>query len=85
MWLIGRLGVRTLAGEPIAIPAKTLGRGARYWLGGTIFGLGWPLTGACPGPLFALIGNGVSVVVVPLASAVLGTWLYGYLRPRLPH
>jgi len=85
VWAIRRFGVRSLAGEPIEIPAKTMGRGTRYWLGGTIFGLGWALTGACPGPLFALLGNGVSVIVVPLASAVLGTWLYGYLRPRLPH
>lgn len=85
VWLIKRFGVRTLDGEVIAIPPKTLGNGTRYWLGGTIFGLGWALTGACPGPLFALIGAGNSVVIVVLLSAVAGTWLYGYLRPRLPH
>ena len=83
--LIKRLGIRTFGGEPIVIPSKALGSGTRYWLGGTIFGLGWALTGACPGPLFALIGAGNGVVVVVLASAIAGTWLYGYLRPRLPH
>ena len=56
-----------------------------YAAGGTIFGLGWALTGACPGPLFALIGNGVSVMVVAVVSALAGTWIYGWLRPRLPH
>jgi uncharacterized protein len=83
--IIKRLDVHTFSGEPIIIPPKTFGRGTRYWAGGTIFGLGWALTGACPGPLFALIGGGVSVMIVTLASAVLGTWIYGHLRPRLPH
>jgi uncharacterized membrane protein YedE/YeeE len=54
-------------------------------VGGTIFGLGWALTGACPGPLFALVGNGVTVMIAAIASALAGTWLYGLLRPRLPH
>jgi uncharacterized membrane protein YedE/YeeE len=83
--LIKRLGVKTISGEPIAIPPKTLGRGIRYAAGGTIFGLGWALAGACPGPLFALVGNGVTVMIVAIMSALVGTWLYGFLRPRLPH
>ena len=83
--LIERLGVKTIAGEPIAIPPKTMGLGVRYAAGGTIFGLGWALAGACPGPMFALVGNGVSVMIVPIGSALAGTWLYGLLRPRLPH
>ena len=53
--------------------------------GAAVFGLGWGLTGACPGPIFALIGNGVLVMAVVLASALAGTWAYGYLKPRLPH
>ena len=57
----------------------------RYAVGGTIFGLGWALTGACPGPLFALLGSGVGVIVVAIASAILGTWTYGLLRGSLPH
>lgn len=83
--LIKRLGLTSLSGDAIVIPPKALGGGTRYWLGGAIFGLGWALVGACPGPLFALIGNGVGVALAVLASAVAGTWTYGALRPRLPH
>lgn len=83
--VIKRLGLRTLDGEPIAIPPKTLGHGIRYAVGGTIFGLGWALTGACPGPLFALVGNGVTVMLAAIVSALAGTWLYGVVRPRLPN
>jgi uncharacterized protein len=80
-----RLHLRTADGEPLALPPKTLGSGVRYLAGGTIFGLGWALTGACPGPLVALVGGGVPVMIVALASALAGTWVYGFLRPRLPH
>ncbi len=83
--LIQRYHVKTLDGTDIVIPPKALGRGIRYWLGGTIFGLGWAFTGACPGPLFALIGSGVTAMIVTVAAALAGTWLYGYYRPRLPH
>ena len=85
IFLIKKSGLTSASGEAIAIPRKTLGNGARYAIGGTIFGLGWALTGACPGPLFALIGNGVSVMVVAVLSALLGTLVYGLIRPRLPH
>ncbi|HUF65065.1 MAG TPA: DUF6691 family protein [Gemmatimonadaceae bacterium] len=83
--VIRRLQVRALSGEPISVPPKTLGKGTRYWLGGSIFGLGWALTGACPGPLFALVGAGFPVIAVAILSAVAGTWTYGRFRPRLPH
>lgn len=83
--LIRRFAVRSLDGTPITVPAKTMGTGTRYWLGGSLFGLGWALVGACPGPLLAVLGSGVSVFVVPILSALAGTWLYGVLRPRLPH
>lgn len=83
--LIRRLGVRTLDGTPITIPPKVMGSGTRYWVGGSLFGLGWALVGACPGPLLAVLGSGVSVFIVPILSAVAGTWLYGVLRRRLPH
>ena len=83
--ILRRSRVRTTAGEPIAIPARELGKGHRYWIGGTIFGLGWALTGACPGPLFALLGSGIPVFAAALLSALLGTWVYGWLRPSLPH
>ena len=58
---------------------------ARYLIGGTIFGLGWALVGACPGPIYALIGYGYSVIVVVLLSAIAGTWVYGLVRQWLPH
>ena len=83
-WL-KRHRVRSLAGEVIAIQPKALGRGVRYVYGGLLFGLGWALVGACPGPLFALVGAGVGVMAVACLAAVAGTWVYGYLRPRLPH
>ncbi len=83
--LIRRLKMRTLAGESIVVPPKALGSGVRYVVGGTLFGLGWALAGACPGPLFALVGNGVSVMIVAIVSAMAGTWVYGLLKPRLPH
>jgi len=83
--LIKALGVVTIHGDPIYVPPKTLGHGVRYAIGGTIFGLGWALTGACPGPLFALVGSGVTVMAAAILSALAGTWLYGVLRPRLPH
>ena len=79
-------GLRTLDGEAIAIqPKEMTSRGARYWLGGTLFGLGWGLLGACPGPIFALIGAGVTSMSVALLSALAGTWLYGAVQSRLPH
>ena len=83
--VIRRLGLRSLEGEDIVIPPKSLGRGTRYWLGGTLFGLGWGIVGACPGPLFALVGGGVTVMLVALLGAIAGTWVYGVMRPRLPH
>lgn len=57
----------------------------RYLLGGAIFGLGWALAGACPGPMFILIGQGFTALAVVVAFAVLGTWVYGLLRDKLPH
>ena len=83
--LIRALRVKTLTGEPIAIPPKEMGRGVRYTVGGLAFGLGWALTGACPGPLFALVGTGIPVMLIAIVAALAGTWAYGLLRPRLPH
>jgi len=83
--LISKAALKSASGEAISIPKKELGSGFRYAAGGTIFGLGWALTGACPGPLFALVGNRVSVMAVAVVSALLGTWVYGLLRPKLRH
>ena len=67
------------------VPPKVMGSGVRYVAGGIAFGLGWALIGACPGPVFALLGAGVSVMAVVLVAALAGTWVYGWLRPHLPH
>lgn len=81
--LIKRFNVKTIHKEPIVIPDKKFNWGHVY--GGLIFGLGWALTGACPGPLFAQIGSGILVTIVTLSSAIAGTWIYGLLREKLPH
>ncbi|HJR52818.1 MAG TPA: DUF6691 family protein [Gemmatimonadota bacterium] len=82
---IRRLGLTDPAGRPARIEPKEAGRGKARFGGGLVFGCGWALLGACPGPIYALIGTGVTVLVVALASAVAGAWAYGHLRPRLPH
>jgi uncharacterized membrane protein YedE/YeeE len=82
---IKALGLRTLAGEPAQVERKSFERGYSQAIGGVIFGVGWALLGACPGPVFALIGNGVTVMAVALGSAVAGAWAYGALRSKLPH
>ncbi|WP_020532303.1 YeeE/YedE family protein [Flexithrix dorotheae] len=84
MQFIKRRALIDYSGQPINLPTKPKGF-TNYILGGTIFGLGWALTGACPGPVFVLIGNGFTVFLVVLASAVLGTFVYGVLRNKLPH
>lgn len=83
VWLIKKFNIKTIYGEKITFQTKTFNKGQIY--GGFLFGLGWAITGACPGPLFAQIGTGASVVVVTLLSAVAGTWVYGYVREKLPH
>lgn len=83
VWLLRKSGFRTIQGEPLVFPAKKFQKG--QIIGGFMFGLGWALTGACPGPLFAQIGSGFTVVAVTLLSAVAGTWVYGLIRNRLPH
>lgn len=83
IWLIKKLKIRSLDGTPILIPRKKFNKG--YLIGGFTFGLGWALTGACPGPLFAQIGAGYTVIVITLLSAVAGTWVYAALRHKLPH
>ena len=89
LWAIRRWDVRTLRGEPIEVRPKEWGGsrvpGARYWMGGTLFGFGWALLGACPGPIAALLGGGVTVMAAALVAALAGTWTYAALRDRLPH
>jgi len=80
--IIKKFNIKTIYGEKIMIPNKSFNQGQIY--GGLIFGFGWALTGACPGPLFAQIGTGATVVIATLVSAIAGTWVYGLLREKLP-
>lgn len=81
--LIKKFNIKTLDGEKIEIQPKTFNKGQIY--GGLLFGFGWAITGACPGPLFAQIGTGATVIVVTLVSAIAGTWFYGLIKDKLPH
>lgn len=81
--IIKRFHLKTIHQELIVIPDKTFNWGNVY--GGLIFGLGWAITGACPGPLFAQIGSGYLATFVTLLSAIGGTWIYGLLKEKLPH
>ena len=83
IFLINKFKVKTISGEEIKIEPKKFDRGKIY--GGFIFGLGWAMTGACPGPLYALVGSGVYVIAVALLSAILGTFVYGVFQEKLPH
>jgi uncharacterized membrane protein YedE/YeeE len=82
--LIKRSHMKSVAGEEIQFTDKNMSF-ARYLIGGSIFGLGWAMIGACPGPMFILLGNGFLVIIVAILSAILGTYVYGKLRGRLPH
>lgn len=83
--LLRRRQPRSFEGDAIRPAAKELGRGYRYVLGSGTFGVGLAMTGACPGPVYSLIGYGVLPMAVVLLSSVLGAWVYGLMRPRLPH
>lgn len=74
---------KNIYGDVVAIADKKWHWGTVF--GGVTFGLGWALTGACPGPLFALLGSGYYVFIVPILFAILGTYIYGRLRSKLPH
>lgn len=81
--IIKKYKIKTFSGEEIKIEDKVFTKG--NVIGGLMFGFGWAMTGACPGPLYALIGSGLPIVIVILLSAVLGTYCYGCLKDRLPH
>ncbi len=83
VFLIKKLKIKTIYGEAVNFHPKEFNKGQIY--GGLMFGFGWAMTGACPGPLFAQIGTGVLATGVTLLSAIAGTWVYGYIRERLPH
>ena len=83
VFLIKKFAIKTMQGETVVVRAREF-----HWgnvIGGLLFGLGWAITGACPGPLFAQIGSGFLVVIITLFSAIAGTWVYGALQSKLPH
>lgn len=82
--IIKKFKLMNLEGDQISFNDK-LKSFPRYFIGGTIFGLGWAITGACPGPIYILVGNGYVVYILVWISAVLGTFAYGLLKDKLPH
>lgn len=83
IWLIKKFKIKTIYGDTIELHKKEFNKGQIY--GGLVFGLGWAITGACPGPLFAQMGTGATVIVITFLSAIAGTWVYGFFRDKLPH
>jgi len=83
VFLIKKFNLKTISGDPVVFPKKPFNKGVIF--GGLIFGLGWAITGACPGPMFALIGNGYGVFIVTMVFALFSAWLYGYLQDGVPH
>lgn len=83
IYVIRKFNIKTIDGEKIKLHPRKFSKGQIY--GGLLFGLGWALTGACPGPVFAQIGTGTTVFIITLLSAITGTWTYGLIRQRLPH
>lgn len=83
--IIKRNNMKDAQGKPISIPTKDASQVKRYLMGGSMFGFGWALLGACPGPMFALLGSGLTIMVIPILAAIAGTFTYGVLRDKLPH
>jgi uncharacterized membrane protein YedE/YeeE len=82
--VIKRFNFKAITGEPIKLKVSEFGV-KRYLFGGIVFGLGWALSGACPGPLYVLIGAKITVFIVVIFSAVLGTFIYGLVKDKIPH
>ena len=83
VFLIKKFKIKSVHGEEIILPEKTFNKGQIY--GGLLFGFGWAMTGACPGPLFAQLGYGATAVLITILMATVGTWVYGKFREKLPH
>jgi uncharacterized membrane protein YedE/YeeE len=83
VFIIKKFKVKSIQGEEIILPEKTFNKGQIY--GGLLFGFGWAMTGACPGPLFAQLGYGAAAISVTILMAIVGTWVYGKFREKLPH
>lgn len=83
LFLMKKFGVKTSGGETVKLKKKFFNKGTVY--GSALFGIGWGLTGACPGPIYVQIGSGYVISVVLLLSALAGTWVYAFFKERLPH
>ena len=83
VFLIKKFNIKSIYGEEIKLPVKSMNKG--QIIGGLLFGFGWAMTGACPGPLYAQLGYGATVTLVTIFMAIVGTWVYGLLREKLPH
>jgi uncharacterized membrane protein YedE/YeeE len=83
VFIIKKFKIKTINGEEILLPNKTFNKGQIY--GGLLFGFGWAMTGACPGPLFAQLGYGAAAISVTILMAIVGTWVYGKIREKIPH
>lgn len=83
--IIKRNNMKDAQGNEISIPPKDASQVKRYLIGGSMFGLGWALLGACPGPMFALLGSGLTIMAVPILAAIAGTYTYGLFMDKLPH
>jgi len=83
VFIIKKFKIKTINGEEILLPNKTFNKGQIY--GGLLFGFGWAMTGACPGPLFAQLGYGAIAISVTILMSIAGTWVYGKVREKIPH
>ncbi|GGI58184.1 DUF6691 family protein [Winogradskyella haliclonae] len=79
-----KIKLKTIKGNLLTVPKKDSGF-RRYIIGGSIFGLGWALCGACPGPMYILFGTGAFSIIIVLIAAIFGTYMYGVLKDKLPH
>lgn len=84
LFLLKKAGVKNITGTPINVPSKE-NKFVKSIIGGIIFGLGWALAGACPGPMYILLGTGEYSMLIVIASAIFGTFSYGVLKNKLPH
>ena len=83
VFLIKKFNIKTIQGEKIILPVTSFNKG--QIIGGLLFGFGWAITGACPGPLYAQVGYGSTVIIVAIVMAIAGTWIYGKFREKLHH
>ena len=83
VWLIRTFKVKSLEGNVIELADKAPRYKSAY-VGGTLFGLGWAMTGACPGPMYALIGSGTTIMILAVISGIVGVYVYAMLRDKLP-